>query len=289
MKTPSLTTAGLALAATGLVGGGGYAVIHGYDTRHVVSSTTISTSTSSPSTSTAPQTNDPLSAALNKAASSHPQAAPKKASVSLSHTVANPDDATGDDARAAFHGSASNVPESGVSSHNADYTKATPAEQAATLASMKPNRLYIPSINVYASVVPEKVSGKYLEVPQENWRAGWDSQTADPSATSGNTVIAGHVSFDKIPGVFTNLAKIPAGALIYETDSSGKLHAYRTVGAPSLYGKNNLPTSVFYPVTSRALTLITCGGDEGRVVGPNGAYYGHLDNVVVQAVPVTIS
>lgn len=172
---------------------------------------------------------------------------------------------------------------------NESYVKADVKTEAATVASMKPNRLYIPSINVYASVVPESVKGSYLQVPQESWRAGWDSQTADPSASSGNTVIAGHVSFDHVRGVFADLAKIPSGSLIYESDSSGKVHTYRTAAAASVYGKHALPTSVFYPVTNRALTLITCGGSEGRVDGPNGAYYGHLDNVVVQAVPVSAS
>lgn len=198
----------------------------------------------------------------------------------------NPDDTNRADLSQAYKGTASLKTTASVSASSQGYNS-TPAHRPSS--TMKPNRISIPSIGLYASVIPEKVdSNNYLTIPQQSWRTAWDATTAPLNATYGNTVIAGHVSLNGVPGVFYTLSKVHTSALIYISDSTGKVHAFRVVTS-NLYGKTALPNSVFYPAVPRALTLITCGGKQGVVNGPQGQEYAHLDNLAVQAVPVAMS
>ena len=212
------------------------------------------------------------------------KAAPRLAVVKA-QAPTDPDDETSADAAAAYTGdntgNVENVP-ANVMSANTQYVAAA---KAAPVTAIKPNRVLIPSLGILASVIPEKVTNGFLTIPQQNWRAAWYDQSAPLAAASGNTVVAGHVGLGGVRGVFTGLSKLTIGDVIYTSDSTGKVTAWRVSGKHA-YGKHALPDSVFYPAAQRMLTLITCGGAKGTVQGPTGSYYGYQDNEVIQAVPV---
>lgn len=279
MKTTQRNAALFAMAILGTtaVGGGAYTAINA--ATHPV----LQEAAADPS-SAQTATTSPTQAGLIQIPSAAKAAAPALPAANPTATT-NPDDATDADSTAAYTGDNSgSIKNVSASIQNANAQQASAASTSA-VSVLHPNRVLIPSIGVLASVIPEKVTGGYLTIPAQNWRAGWYNQSAPLSASNGNTVIAGHVSLGGTRGVFANLSKVNVGSLIYTSDGSGKTTAWR-VASKNLYGKRALPDSVFYPATTRMLTLITCGGAMGTVPGPAGSYYGHEDNEVVQAVPV---
>lgn len=294
-RTRNISTAAAVLASLAIAGTGAAIMQSSVSSERSLSSTTqqqkqqAAAAAKRQNSPTAQQTPDPGQSALNALVKRQQgkklAAAPSLASAAVSapQVLPNPDDATGDDTRAAYKGSASQKVSAGVSTRNASYAKASNNAPAPT--SLKANRVYVPSVGINGSVIPEKVTGKFLNVPTKSWRAGWYNESAPLDATSGNTVIAGHVGLSKVPGVFANLGSAKIGSIVYLSDKNAKVHAYRIV-SKNLYNKEKVPDSVFYPLVDRAVTLMTCGGEEGKTAGSDGAYYGHLDNVVVQAVPV---
>lgn len=203
-------------------------------------------------------------------------------------TKANPDDdpSTGD------------VGGSNTSSGQTGLTAAAKAANAAYAngvatgkiipRSLRPNRLYVPTITGVVSIVDEQATGGYLNIPEQAWRAGRDASTAPMNATQGSTLIAGHVNIGSVAGPLHDLGEVKAGTLVYTTDSAGKLYAWR-VGSLDVYRKRAIPTESFSTEGARRLRLVTCGGKAGRVTKQGGGtYYGYEDNVVATAYPVPI-
>ena len=147
-------------------------------------------------------------------------------------------------------------------------------------ADKTPKALELPSIGlrseafVALGLTPE---GK-MEVPQDATTTGWFDLGPVPGEP-GPAVIAAHVNWKKVDGVFARLHEMAVGDAATVTRADGTsvtFTAYRV----ERYSKSAFPTDEVYGNTDGPeLRLVTCGGDFDRTTGH------YLDNVVVYARP----
>lgn len=115
-----------------------------------------------------------------------------------------------------------------------------------------------------------------LEVPGDAVTAGWFNLSPTPGEI-GPSVIAGHVDYASVPGVFVRLREMRSGDTItvHRADRSS---AVFTTYQVDRYPKSAFPTEEVYGNTETPeLRLITCGGSFDDASGE------YLDNVVVSA------
>jgi LPXTG-site transpeptidase (sortase) family protein len=106
---------------------------------------------------------------------------------------------------------------------------------------------------------------------------GWYRHGPAPGEP-GSTVLAAHIAYDGIDGVFRHVADLDVGdALVVSTDD-GARRPYR-VSAVREHPKDALPADVWARAGPSRLVLITCGGD----FDPERRRY--RSNVVVWAEP----
>jgi LPXTG-site transpeptidase (sortase) family protein len=126
-----------------------------------------------------------------------------------------------------------------------------------------PVRLYIPSIDLHASVEPVGVSNGRMEVPRSNDTVGYLSTGVLPGSV-GNAVMDGHVDHYKGPAVFFGLRKLKTGDTIVVKNEKGyaitfvvdSVKSYKTAEAPL--------NEIFGPANQPRLNLITCTGKYSR-------------------------
>lgn len=115
-----------------------------------------------------------------------------------------------------------------------------------------------------------------LEVPDDAVTAGWFSLSPTPGEI-GPTVVAGHVNYASVPGVFTRLHEMQPGDIITIDRADGTSAVFTTYQVDR-YPKAAFPTEQVYGNTENPeLRLITCGGGFDEAAGE------YLDNVVVFA------
>ena len=118
--------------------------------------------------------------------------------------------------------------------------------------------------------------GGAMEVPQDPARAGWFSHGAAPGAL-GPAVIAGHVTWDGVPAVFSRLGTMRAGDRVSVTRKDGKTAVF-VVSKVARFSKSRFPSRAVYgPIDHAGLRLITCGGSY------DASRHRYLDNVIVFA------
>jgi LPXTG-site transpeptidase (sortase) family protein len=153
-----------------------------------------------------------------------------------------------------------------------------PDVQTATVAV--PTLLSIPVIGVVdASIVPVGVlaDGRF-EVPAARL-VGWYRFGPTP-ADAGVTVLAAHLNFDGVNGVFRRLAEVELDDRVTVTSSDGHATTYR-ITERRLIDKTQLPPDQIWARTGASrLVLITCGGRY------DATRRGYDDNVVVFAEPI---
>ena len=145
-------------------------------------------------------------------------------------------------------------------------------------ARSTPSALEIPAIGVNTGELVDlglTPSGA-MEVPDGATTAGWFALSPVPGEP-GPSVLAAHVDYKKVPGVFARLDKMKVGdtAVVRRADGT-PVHfvAYRV----EHFAKSAFPTQDVYGNTQGPeLRLITCGGSFDRASGH------YRDNVVVFA------
>jgi LPXTG-site transpeptidase (sortase) family protein len=143
----------------------------------------------------------------------------------------------------------------------------------------EPTALTIEALGVSgAPVRPVGVepAGGAMEIPPVD-EVGWYRYGARPG-DPGSTVLAAHVAYDGVDGVFRRLADLGAGDRVTVALSDGSTQAF-VVTDVALYPKSELPAAVWARDGDPQLVLITCGGEfdaEAR---------SYEDNVVVFARP----
>ncbi|WP_410658575.1 class F sortase [Amycolatopsis sp. lyj-112] len=146
------------------------------------------------------------------------------------------------------------------------------------LTSAKPATLEIPAIGVRTGeIIDLGLSGDgSLQVPQDAVTTGWFTGGPAPGEI-GPAVLAGHVDYKKVPGIFVRLKDLKSGdeARVHRKDGST---AVFTVYSVEKHAKASFPTEKVYGDTAGPeLRLITCGGDFDSSTG------NYLDNVIAYA------
>jgi hypothetical protein len=150
-------------------------------------------------------------------------------------------------------------------------------------AALPPVRVRIADKGIDMEVVPVGVEpGGFMELPPDPAIAGWYRFGPDPWSPDGNTVISAHIDAPDYPiGPFAELRDLPMDAEVTLTAADGSTAAYG-VASVTYYPKQDLPTEAIFARTgTRALVLITCGGEFDSSTGR------YADNVVVVATPRT--
>ncbi|WP_216212757.1 class F sortase [Amycolatopsis aidingensis] len=158
-------------------------------------------------------------------------------------------------------------------------TSASAKELAARpLPPARPDRLEIPSIDVRTGPIIDlglEPDGT-LEVPEDAVTTGWFTQSPTPGEV-GPAIIAAHVDYRNVPGMFHRLHELRPGAEVTVHREDGTSVVF-TVTAVERYPKAEFPTERVYGNTEEPeLRLITCGGAFDRSEGE------YLDNVVAYA------
>jgi len=172
-----------------------------------------------------------------------------------------------------------------VRSHDPSKVSAPPpvVSHAATasISELGPDQLSIPSLGTSAPLFPEVIDNFSLEIPGNVRHVGIWTGGGQVDGSTGTVLLAGHINwYDQGNGALYDLANIRPGALIYVTDSTGRVTTWSAVSLQA-YPKSDLPQGIFAPTGPRSLVLVTCGG----AFDPATGHY--ADNVVVTAAPVT--
>lgn len=154
----------------------------------------------------------------------------------------------------------------------------TDTSAAPALSEAKPVALAVPSIGVRTDRLIDlglTTTGE-MEVPDDAVTAGWLTLGPTPGEV-GPAVIAAHVNYEGVPGVFTRLHEMKPGDEVTVSRADGVVatfSAYRV----ERFAKARFPTEQVYGDTdSPELRLITCGG------AFDSSTRNYLDNVVVFA------
>jgi sortase (surface protein transpeptidase) len=167
-----------------------------------------------------------------------------------------------------------------ISTASSASTAPPPAPETSTLPASKPVSLEVPSIGVRTGKLMDLGLNPddSLEVPPDAVTAGWFTQAPTPGE-AGPSVIAGHVDYHRVPGVFVRLRELKAGAeaIVHRTDGTT---AVFTIYRVDHYPKSSFPTDKVYGDTAEPeLRLITCGGEfdqAARQYTDNVVAYGKL-------------
>ncbi len=116
-----------------------------------------------------------------------------------------------------------------------------------------------------------------LEVPAAD-QVGWYRFGPRPGE-QGSSVLAAHIAFDGVDGVFRRLASVAPGAEVTVRFADGASRTFR-VTSIERYDKDELPPRLFATTGPAQLVLITCGGAFNREL------QSYEDNIVVTALPV---
>ena len=154
---------------------------------------------------------------------------------------------------------------------------AAPAS-AVVRAHSTPSALEIPAIGVRTEGLVDlglTPSGA-MEVPDGATTAGWFALSPVPG-DSGPSVLAAHVDYRKVPGVFARLHEVAAGDEVVVRRADGTPVRFTTYRVER-FAKSAFPTQDVYGNTAGPeLRLITCGGSFDEASGH------YRDNVVVFA------
>jgi len=115
-----------------------------------------------------------------------------------------------------------------------------------------------------------------LEVPGAR-EVGWYRFGPRPG-DSGSAVLAAHIAFNGVDGVFRRLASVPVGTAVTVAFADGSSRTF-TITMVERIDKDELPKDLFATSGPTRLVLITCGGAFNR---ERSSYE---DNIVVTAVP----
>jgi LPXTG-site transpeptidase (sortase) family protein len=140
----------------------------------------------------------------------------------------------------------------------------------------------IPSLCIFASMVPTQVVNNALVIPTDVHQVGLDTASAALAAEEGTTIVAGHVdNIRQGDGVFYFLHTVQPGADVLVTSLTGQVTKWR-VYQVDVVQKTALPADIWTTTGQRRLVLVTCGGPLLHLRSGNT----YEDNVLVYATPI---
>ncbi|MCD9025296.1 class F sortase [Cohnella sp. NL03-T5] len=127
-----------------------------------------------------------------------------------------------------------------------------------------PARLYIPLIDLHATVEPVGVANNgQMGIPRSTERVGYLSNGVLPGSV-GNAVMDGHVDNYKGPAVFFRLRKLGKGDKVIVKNEKGYAITF-IVDSIGVYKTSEAPIDkIFGPANEPRLNLITCTGKYSR-------------------------
>ena len=145
------------------------------------------------------------------------------------------------------------------------------------LPESKPVRVEIPRLHVTSHLVELGIDATgAMEVPADPAVAGWYDRGPTPGAL-GPAVIAGHVTWNRVPAVFFRLGTMRRGDVVRVARRDRSMAVF-AVTRVARFGKASFPTrAVFGNIDHAGLRLITCGGRY------DVAHHRYLANIVVFA------
>lgn len=162
--------------------------------------------------------------------------------------------------------------------------QATAAPPPRCDTTLTPETVVIPALCIHAPLVPTaQQSSGALVIPADVHRVGWWDGGATLTATTGSTLLAGHVDYvGQGEGAFYQLYRSRPGTVVYTADGAGRVSRWQ-VTRLLVVQKAKLPDWVFAGrAGARQLVMVTCGGPVDEVPGYGGTYE---DNVIAVAVP----
>ncbi len=157
-------------------------------------------------------------------------------------------------------------------------TSPGPVREVASLSPSAPVRVEVPAIGVRTGpLVDLRIDAAgAMEVPPDAGTAGWFALAPAPGSV-GPAVIAAHVDYAGVSGVFARLRDLAPGDEVQVWRADGTEAVFRTHRVDR-YLKSDFPTDLVYGDTEGPeLRLITCGGSFDRGTGQ------YRDNVVAYA------
>lgn len=144
---------------------------------------------------------------------------------------------------------------------------------------VSPSRVVIPSLAIDGNVVATGVNDRAeLDVPADARTLVWYQYGPSPGQP-GSAVIAGHLDWKGVLGIFHQLAATPVGERITVGYDDGSERTF-TVTSVELVDKPAVAVDgTFARDGASVLRLVTCGGEFNDEVN---SYY---SNVIVTAVP----
>ena len=149
----------------------------------------------------------------------------------------------------------------------------------APVAVSAPVSVDIPALEASGPVIPAGVNeADELDIPPDARTLVWYRHGPTPGA-AGSAVIAGHLNWKGVEGVFSDLASTPVGEQVWVTYDDGSTRAF-TVTTVELVEKPAIGVhGVFERDGDSVLRLVTCGGEF------DASRRSYKSNVVVTAVP----
>ena len=142
-----------------------------------------------------------------------------------------------------------------------------------------PVRVAIPALHVDGPVLLAGVNSENeLDVPPDARSLVWYRHGPAPG-DRGSAVIAGHLNWEGVTGLFAELAEIPVGADITVVFDDGAQRSFRVTTVELVPKPAVSVNGVFARGGARVLRLVTCGGEFDDEVNS------YRSNVVVTAVP----
>lgn len=138
------------------------------------------------------------------------------------------------------------------------------AVHTAPIDPFLPNHLYIPSINVFAQIMPVGVTedGR-MDVPKDTEIVGI-LQPGVLAGAKGNVIMDGHVDSYTGPAIFFNLKKLRPGDTIIVSNKTGQRLSYVVESVESFITAEAPLERIFGDTDEHRLNLITCTGKYSR-------------------------
>jgi LPXTG-site transpeptidase (sortase) family protein len=145
-----------------------------------------------------------------------------------------------------------------------------------------PLRLVIESIAVDAPIVELGMDSEGIPyVPLNGQDVAWYNFSSKPGAGS-NAVLAGHINWERAPGVFSELADVQPGDTVRVLSDDGREYTYEVFANFAVDPLDPASLKVMDPTPEDTITLITCGGS--WIPDPSERFGGNYTNrTIVQA------
>ena len=166
--------------------------------------------------------------------------------------------------------------------YNPARTVAEPEPEATPVPVAAPLRLVIEATGVDAPVIELGMDeGGIPYVPLNGEDVAWYNFSSLPG-TGSNAVFAGHVNWERAPGVFGNLDEVQAGDTVRLVSEDGREYTYEVFANFFVDPEDRDSLKVMSPTPTDTITLITCGGT--WLPNPSEQFGGNYTNrTIVQA------